>query len=343
MRKYLTGKTVVLVLITIALLVISLGAGAVRLSVSEVVLSLLSRLPFLHLSADEAVRTIVWDFRLGRTLLAGFVGAALAVAGALFQGLFRNPLADPFVIGASSGASLGAAIAIALNFSFSNPFVSPVSIAAFLGAVAAVALAYLISASGGNLPKSVSLLLTGTALSSFFSAGLSFLLSVKDRDLHQVFFWLLGGFGGRGFRELLVLLPPCVLGFVLALLVARPLDVFSSGDEIARSLGLEVKKARFIVVFAASLLTASAVSVSGIIGFVGLVAPHVARLLFGPEHGRLIPLSAFVGACLLMIADDIARTVVAPVELPVGVITSLLGAPFFLYLLRTKRKNLGDM
>ncbi|HOV64144.1 MAG TPA: iron ABC transporter permease [Spirochaetia bacterium] len=343
MKKYITGKIVILLAITLVAAVLSLGAGSVHLSVRDVCTALLSRFSFVDVPVDEATRTIVWDFRFGRTLLAGFAGASLAVAGALFQGLFRNPLADPFVIGASSGASLGAAIAIALRLTSPLPFLSPVPFAAFCGAVLAVSLAYLISGSGGDLPKSISLLLTGTALSSLFSAGVSLLLTIKERDLHQVFFWLLGGFGGRGFRELSMLLPAFVIGFILALIVSRPLDVLSSGDEAARSLGLDLKRVQFLVVLSASLLTAAAVSVSGIIGFVGLAAPHVARLIFGPEHRRLIPMSALVGACLLMAADDLARTVIAPIELPVGVITALLGAPFFLYLLRSKRKPLGDV
>lgn len=343
-RRYcvtLLGLTGLLVIV----LLLSLGLGAVRLSPAEVWAALASRTPWGETANGNAGRVtavIVWDFRLARTLLAAAVGAALAVAGAAFQGLFRNPLADPFVIGASSGAALGATLAIVLNFTVTGGGFGPVPLAAFLGALVAVALVYFIAESGGSAPPAIALLLAGTALSALFSAAVSMLMALSQQRLHEVFFWLLGGLGGRSWPHLWAMLPYLALSLIALQALARPLDVLAFGEETAQSLGLEVRWARLLVVAAASLATAAAVASSGIIGFVGLIAPHAARLLFGPAHQRLLPASALLGALLLVLADDLARTVLAPLELPVGILTALLGAPFFLYLLRVRREALGD-
>jgi iron complex transport system permease protein len=342
-RYYVTllGLTGLLIIV----LLLSLGLGAVRLSPAEVWTALVSRTPWgqtASRNADRATAVIIWDFRLARTLLAAAVGAALAAAGAAFQGLFRNPLADPFVMGASSGAALGATLAIVLNLTVTWGGFGAVPLAAFLGALVAVALVYFIAESVGGAPPAIALLLAGTALSSLFSAAVSMLTTLSELRVHEVFFWLLGGLGGRSWPHLWAMLPYLALSLIALQVLARPLDVLAFGEETAQSLGLEVRRARLLVVAAASLATAAAVASSGIIGFVGLIAPHAARLLFGPAHQRLLPTSALLGALLLVLADDLARTVVAPLELPVGILTALLGAPFFLYLLRARREALGD-
>lgn len=325
-------------------LILSLGLGSVRVPLKQMALILASRIAGVGSNElDPTLATIVWDFRMARSLLAIAVGTALALSGAAFQGLFRNPLADPFVIGASSGAALGATLAIVLSLPLSVGGFGPVPLLAFAGSLIAVVLVYVISHTGNTAPPAVALLLAGTALSSLFSAAVSLLMALHDQRLHQIFFWLLGGLGGKSWPHLWAMLPYLFVSIVLLSVLARPLDLMAFGEETARGMGLAVSKARILIVGAATLATAAAVANSGIIGFIGLVAPHVARLLFGPTHRHLLPASALIGAILLLIADGLARTILAPVELPVGILTALLGAPFFLYLLRTRQKALGGV
>lgn len=320
-------------------LVVSLGLGAVPLSPGEVLSVLASRTPWGG-PTEKVTMTIVWDFRLPRGLLAILIGAGLAAAGAAFQGLFRNPLADPFIVGASGGAALGATLAITAGLTWRGIGLGPVPLAAFLGALAAVAIVYTVAEAGGHAPA-VALLLAGAALSTILSAAVSLLMLFNDRALHEVFSWLLGGLGGRSWPHLRAITSYLLVGLMVLWFLARPLDALASGEETAQSLGLSLPRARGAVVAAASLTTAAAVAVGGIIGFVGLIAPHIARVLFGADHHRLIPVSALVGALLLLLADGLARTVLAPIELPVGIVTALLGGPFFLYLLRTRQRALG--
>jgi iron complex transport system permease protein len=305
-------------------LVLSLGMGAVAIPPRQVIEALMARLGGAATITKQM--TIIWDLRLARALLAMVIGGGLAAAGAAYQALFRNPLADPFVIGASGGAALGATLAITLGLSAVMP-------AAFVGALAAVVLVYSLAQAGGR-PTAVNLLLAGAALSTLLSAAVSLLMVLNDRDLHEVFTWLMGGFSGRSWPHLQVAAPIVILGLATLWALARPLDALTLGEDSASSLGLNLAWARTIIVGAATLATAAAVASGGIIGFIGLLAPHMARRLDGGAHGRLIPLSALIGALLLLLADDLARTVVAPVELPVGILTALLGAPFFLWLLK---------
>ncbi len=303
---------------------LSLGVGAVWLAPSEVTRALFE--PNSPETRPTAV-TIVWDLRLARVLLAAIVGAGLAGAGAAFQGMFRTPLADPFVIGASGGASLGATLAIIGQVGgVGVPF------AAFAGAMLAVLLVYGITIASGA-SSATALLLAGAALSTVLSAIVSLLMLMSDRDMHEIFSWLLGGLSGRSWPQLLMSGPPLLLGLIGLWFFARPLDALTGGEESARSLGLPLNAARAAVVAAASLTTAAAVAAGGLIGFIGLAAPHIARLFCGSSHARLLPASALVGALLLVLADSIARTVLAPIELPVGVLTALLGGPFFLWML----------
>jgi iron complex transport system permease protein len=314
---------------------LSLGIGAVTITPAQVWTALNPQAPTETVS--PTTHTIVWDFRLARVLLVAFVGAALGGAGAAFQGLFRNPLADPFVIGASGGAALGATLAIAFGWTVAWLGFTPVPLAAFAGATLAVALAHTISEISGQT-NILTLLLAGTALSSAFSAGVSLILVLNDHDFVNIFFWLMGGFSGRSWDDLWLTLPYVLIGLIGLTLLARPLDVLAFGEETAQGLGVAVRQTRLLVVLCATLATAAAVASSGIIGFIGLIAPHIARLLWGPVHALLLPTSILLGALLLVVADTAARTLMAPVELPVGILTALLGAPFFLYLLRTRRE-----
>jgi iron complex transport system permease protein len=282
--------------------------------------------------------TIIRDLRLARVLLAALVGAGLGTAGAAFQALFRNPLADPFVIGASGGAALGATLAITLGLTWNMAGFGPIPLAAFVGSLLAVLVVYVIA--NGNGGSVIGLLLAGAALSTVLTSVVSLLMLISDENMHQIFSWLLGGFGGRSWVHLWSSGPYLFLGFILMWLLARPLDALACGDETALTIGLPLPYARGAVVAIATLVTAAAVSAAGIIGFVGLVAPHIARLFFGATHHRLIPTSALIGALLTLLADDLARTVLAPVELPVGIITSLVGGIFFLYLLKSRQREL---
>ena len=310
--------------------IVSVAVGAVVLPLPRVLRALLQPRA-VGVQATDA--TIVWDIRLGRVLLAALIGAGLAVSGTALQGLFRNPLADPFVIGASSGAALGATLAIVSGF-------GPVSLVAFVGALLAVTAAYSIAEIGGVVPATA-LLLAGAALNTFLSAIVALVMLFNEQSAYAVLNWLLGGLSGRSWSQLSASLPYMAIGLSVLWLLARPLDALAFGDETAQSLGLPLGRARGVIVAAASLTTAAAVAAGGTIGFVGLIAPHAARLLVGAEHARLIPASALIGALLLLVADDVARTALAPLELPAGVLTAALGGPFFLYLLKTRQSDFG--
>jgi iron complex transport system permease protein len=307
--------------------ILALGMGAVALSPVQVLGGLIGMATGQE--ADPA--RIIVGLRLTRAFLAAAVGASLATAGAVLQGLFRNPLADPYVIGSSSGAALGAVIAMTMGFQAGRFGFSPIGWAAFSGGLGATFIVYLVAGTSHIRSDASSLLLAGTALSSLFSACVSVILALRDKDLHQAWFWLLGGFSGRGMPELYAAAPAMVLGFVAALASARVLDVLAAGDEESRSLGLSSSRARLVVGVFAALSVSASVAVAGAIGFVGLVSPHLARRFVGPSHRHLIPAAALTGAAMLLLADAVSRTVFAPVEMPVGAITALIGAPFFLY------------
>ncbi len=337
-RHYATAMLGLVGVLTLAVL-LSVGLGAASLTPGQVLAVLATHTPWGG-PVSPADTAIVWDLRLPRILLAALVGAGLAATGAAFQGLFRNSLADPFVVGASGGAALGATLAIAIGLRFSAVGFGPVPLAAFVGALLAVAVVYVVAESGGQAPA-VALLLAGATLGTLLSALVSLVMILNDRTVHEVIAWLLGGFGGRSWPQLLASGPYLCAGLAGIWLLARPLDALACGDDTAQGLGLPMTRARGAIVAVASLTTAAAVAAGGIIGFVGLVAPHAARLLFGADHRRLIPASALLGALLLLIADDLARTVVAPLEIPVGIVTAVLGAPSFLYLLKTRQQELG--
>jgi iron complex transport system permease protein len=293
---------------------------------------------------DETAAALVFRIRLPRLFLAALVGASLGIAGACFQGLFRNPLADPYIIGASSGAALGAALAVSFGGGFGLGFFSVLGIPglfAFIGSLGAVFLAFVVSRTFGNTPSPGTLILAGTSISAFCSALLALVLVMKDRNLIQVYYWLLGSLSGTTWPRLLSALPFMILGSTVIFLSVRPLDLLVQGEEAAESLGLNPLKTRFILALAATFPVAAAVSVSGVIGFVGLIAPHGARFFTGPGHKRLLPASALAGALLTLIADNLARSLIPPVELPLGVITALGGAPFFLFLLARQKSRGG--
>lgn len=318
-------------------LVLGVGLGTVSLAPGET-LGILAR----HLLGLDVTRTwpasaetIVLDLRLPRVLSAMAVGAALAVAGATFQGLLRNPLADPYVLGAASGAALGAAIAVLLPVQIAIFEFGLLHVLAFAGALGAVFVVYRVSRVGGLTPMT-SLLLTGYAVGSLLAAGLAMAMYLSGSNLRQIFFYLLGSLDGSTWGRLAVAAPLIALGTAGILLRARALDGLLLGEEAAAHLGVDVPRERAILLALASLVTAAAVTIAGLIGFVGLVVPHVVRLATGPGARSVLPLSALYGAGLLAFADLGARVLG---EIPVGVVTAIVGAPFFLLLLRRARSG----
>ena len=287
------------------------------------------------LTATE--RAILWELRVPRVVLGGLVGAMLSVAGASYQGVFRNPLADPYLLGVAAGAGLGATIVIAY---VPNPGEGLLPIAAFAGAIVAVAAAYAVGRSVGGR-SSLTLILAGIAMASFFTALQTYLQQRNAETIRQVYTWILGRLATAGWGEVLTLLPYVSVCAIVLILHRRLLDVMSVGDAEADSLGISSTRVRAIVVIFATLGTAAAVAVSGLIAFVGIVVPHTVRLMVGPSYRSLIPLSLIFGAAFLILADLVARTIASPAELPIGVITAFIGAPFFIFVLRTSRRSIG--
>lgn len=320
----MTRRSFLLLLAVLAAVLALAGAGSLLVGSASIPAGKAAE---ILLGAGSSLdRTILLDLRLPRVLLAIVVGAGLAGAGTAYQGLFLNPLADPFVIGASSGAALGATVAILLG-------VSGLPFAAFLGSLGAVGLVYLLGGSGGS-SSPLTLLLAGAAVSTIVGALVSLLMILNDQSLGVIFNWLLGGLSTATWRELGYGAPMIAVGIAALALFSRPLDALALGDDTARSLGLSVGTFRLAIVLAATLTTAAAVAAAGIIGFVGLVAPHAARRIVGGRSSRLLPASCFLGALLLLLADGAARGLAAPREIPVSIVTALVGGPFFLLLLR---------
>ncbi len=287
-----------------------------------------------------AWETVVLDIRLPRVILAALVGGALSQAGAVYQGLFRNPLADPYLIGISSGAGLGATVAIALGLPLRWGGLGAVSLLAFAGALGATILVYILSRTGGR-PSVTTLLLAGVALGAFLSSVATFLM-FHGKDAFQtvhIVGWLMGSFALSNWARVRLLGPVLAVGGALLWAYAHRLNVLQLDDEQAQQLGIPVERTRLALIVAVSLVTATAVAVSGVVGFVGLIVPHAVRLIWGPDHRFLLPMSVLAGAVFMILADGLARSLLSPTELPVGVVTAFCGAPFFLYLLRQKRKN----
>jgi iron complex transport system permease protein len=287
---------------------------------------------------DEASEAIIFQVRLPRVLLAALVGGSLAVAGVVFQGIFKNPMADPYVIGVSSGAALGASLVIVFGVSYTFIGMSTIPLVAFATATASLLVIYNISRVGSRVPV-MTLLLSGIAIGIFLSAIVSFLHIIAGERLHALVFWLMGGFSYVEWKDIQMMMPFMCVGFAVIYVFARDLNILQLSEEEAAYLGVEVEKVKRNLIVCGSLLTAAAVSVSGLIGFVGLIIPHMVRMLIGPDHRILLPSALIVGAFFLVTCDTIARVVFPPAELPVGIITAFSGVPFFVYLLRkTKGK-----
>ena len=318
------GVWILLSALLVGLLVASLAIGELRLSLSDIWAGLRG--------TDALAHTVLWNLRLPRALVAMAVGAALAASGTVMQALFRNPLASPDLLGVSSGGALGAVIALSVGWGAENLFAVP--LCALLGAFLAVALVLMLAKRGAGLER---LLLCGVALTALLGAGTSFVLSLNAdqfRRASAMVFWLLGGLEDRTWEHVAMAVPGVVLGCLLLLPLARPMDLLALGEGGAQSLGVDVKRLRWKLITLSTVLAALATSVAGLIGFVGLVVPHLLRLLVGPGHRRLLPLSMLGGASFLLACDLATR--LAPGQLRVGVVSALVGGPFFLWLLRRK-------
>ena len=318
-------------------LVVGVLAGPVDIGAGDALRSLLAHLGLGGSTLDQVSDTILWQLRVPRVLLAALVGGMLAVAGATYQGVFHNPLADPDLLGVAAGAGLGATLAIAyLPDALEGHQLLPV--AAFVGGALAVVVTWTVGRSAGRERDATTFVLAGVVVASFFTAVQTFVQQQHSDTLQEVYSWILGRLPSSGWRDVLILLPYVVVACVGILLHRRLLDVLSVGDEEAASLGVHVGRVRFAVVVCATVGTAAAVAVSGLIGFVGIIVPHAIRLVAGSSYRLLLPLSVLVGAGFLVFADVIARTALSPAELPIGVVTAFFGAPFFAVVLRTSRR-----
>jgi iron complex transport system permease protein len=311
--------------------------GPVDLGAVDVVRATFAHVFGLHSPLSGAEDSILWDLRLPRVVLAAIVGGTLAVAGASYQGVFRNPLADPYLLGAAAGAGLGATLVIAYapGGALTNDLLP---LAAFMGAGVAVIAAYVLGRAAGVTAGAAALVLAGVTITAFFTALQTFVQQQNVDTVQEIYSWLLGRLTTAGWRDVAIVLPYAAVAWAVLIAHGRLLDVLAVGDDEAASLGVHVARVRFLVVVAATIATAAAVAVAGLIGFVGIIVPHTIRLLVGGSYRLLLPLSVIVGAGFLVFADVIARTVMAPAELPIGVVTMFFGAPFFAVVLRTSRR-----
>jgi len=324
--------------------IFSCTLGSIHIPFLTCLQVLLSRLPFVDITPSplkifgmslgaEDIDKIILNIRLPRILLAGLAGMGLSVAGATFQRLFRNPLADPYLLGVASGAGLGATVGLLIPFGIGLMDFGVVPLFAFVGGLGAVALVYLVAHTNRTL-STTTLILAGVPISSFLSSITSYLMISRGDDLHKVFFWLLGGLSSTTWAEVGVVFPCVVIGVSVIQLYARPLNVMQLDEDQAQQLGINVERVKIILIVTATFITAAAICFAGIIGFVGIIIPHAVRRIWGADYRFLIPLSALIGAVFLILADTLARTLLAPDEVPIGVVTAFCGVPFFLFILR---------
>ncbi len=338
-QKVFLGGVVILALAIVA----AANLGVAKVSWGQSLMVVLDKLPVVNNlipmeNIDGSSRVIILNLRLPRILLAALVGSGLAVTGAAFQGIFKNPLAEPYVLGISSGAALGAALTMALgveNISFGFGLVT---INAFIGAIGTGLLVYNIARVGHRI-SSITLLLTGTAVNVLLTALISLIMALKREQIERIVMWTMGSVATADWNEVLTVIPVTLGAMAVIYIFAKDLNLLLLGDESAKSLGVEVEKVKKYLLATGALIVAAVVSVSGVIGFVGLIVPHIIRLLFGSDHRAVIPFSALGGAILLLACDTIARTIMPPNEIPVGVITSICGVPFFLTLIYQNKKK----
>lgn len=338
-------KTVffICLLILFMIIIISCTLGVANITTLQSLKILVSKIPLLKniISLHNIKSTyikIVLEIRLPRILLAALVGCGLSVVGTAYQGMFKNPMADPYVLGISSGSAVGATIAIILGLESKIFGLGMITIFAFAGALLTIFLVYNISKIGNKIPI-VTMLLAGIATSFFLSSVISLMMIFNREQIEKIVFWTMGSFAAASYNKVIILFPFTIIGMILIYMFSRDLNIMLTGDDTAKSLGIEVEKVRKIILVITSIMVAAAVSVSGIIGFVGLIIPHTIRLIVGPDHRVLIPFSALGGSIFMIVCDTLARTLIPPMEIPVGAITSVFGAPYFIYLLFKNKKK----
>ncbi|MBI3008165.1 MAG: iron chelate uptake ABC transporter family permease subunit [Candidatus Omnitrophica bacterium] len=325
-----------LILLLLLVSFLSLTLGTVQIPLSTSCKILVSHLPFVNISPTwtGTEETILLRLRLPRIIMCLVIGAGLSTSGIVLQGVLRNPLADPFILGASSGAALGATVAISMKI-HSSVLLLPLF--AFIGALAAMFFVYNLARTGGKIPIHT-LLLSGVIVNAFLSAIGMFIMSISRKEAQEILFWLMGSLSQVDINMLKFIFIYTAIGLVIVYLYSRELNIMALGEEQAYHLGVEVERLKKILFFVLSLIIGAGVSLAGMIGFVGLIIPHIMRMLVGPDHRILIPAGVLGGGIFLILSDTVARTILPPIELPVGVITALAGAPFFIYLLRKGRK-----
>jgi iron complex transport system permease protein len=341
-RKLMVGGGVGVILLLLSI-VVSLSIGTAQLPISHIVGILAKHLPWIgsHIEVNwpQSSEQIMNKVRIPRVLLGILVGAVLSIAGAGFQGVLRNPLADPYSLGVSSGASVGAAFLIYFGLQFAWFGQWSIPIVAFVTGLISLFLVLKLALIEGKL-KMETLILSGVVMQAFLGAFVSFLVSISNQTINEIIFWLMGSLAMRGWSYTYMISPYLLIGLVILLSYARSLNLLALGERQAAHLGVHVERTKLIVLIASTLITAAAVSVAGVIGFVGLIVPHLVRLLVGPDYRLIIPLSAIGGGIYVLWADTLARTLLSPTEIPLGVITAFLGAPFFAYLLHKDKKTL---
>ncbi|MBP1156808.1 MULTISPECIES: iron ABC transporter permease [unclassified Paenibacillus] len=324
---------------------LALSIGTVRIPLGHVWGIMLHQLPWVgdRIQADwsAASEQIVWKVRLPRVALGILVGAALGLAGAAFQGVLRNPLADPYTLGVSSGASVGASFLILFGLQYTLFGEWTVPAVAFMTGVLSLCTVLLLARTDGKLRKET-VILAGVVMQAFLGAFVSLMVAMSDQVINEIIFWLMGSLALRGWTYSMVLLPYLAAGSLVLLSLGRAMNLFALGERQAAHLGIHVERTKLIVLVAATLITAAAVSVSGVIAFVGLLVPHLLRLMVGPDYRLLLPMSLIGGAIYVLLADTLARTLLSPTEIPLGVVTAFMGAPFFAYLLRRRKRMVRE-
>ena len=338
LREATTAQLILLATALVAVIIVSTGMGYIKVPAAAVIKIIFAKLSgqvdFLK-GMDSIFPVVVVDVRLPRILSSAIVGGGLAISGVVFQGILLNPLADPYTLGVSAGAAFGASLAILLNIGFLGMYSVPLF--AFGGAVGTLLFVIYLSSSSGGF-SSNNLILSGIIVAAILSAGISLLKYIADEQVSVIIFWLMGSFGSKTWTDVGLIFLFVSIGFLMFIFFARDMNLMSLGNRTASSLGVDTRKVTLVLLVTASLVAAICVSVSGIIGFVGLLVPHMMRLITGPDNRRLVPVSLLAGAILLLGADTITRAVL-PTEIPIGVLTALIGGPFFCYLFRKQQRT----
>lgn len=337
------NKKNILIISVIALFLftlMNLSIGAVKVNFKDIITIIgdkLNILNFQNNSIDDSIKYIILNIRLPRIIVSYFVGGILSVCGASYQGLLKNPMADPYILGISSGAAFGATLSIVF-FGGAKIFgISSITLTAFIGAILVIFIVYNIAKIGNEIPVST-LLLSGIAMSQFLAALMAVMMMLFDESLQKIIYWTMGSLSGKGWDDVLTIIPYSLIGFLILFYYSNEMNILLLGDENANNLGVNSAKVKKIILITASIMTGVAVSISGIIGFVGLIVPHISRMFTGPNHKILLPVSFNIGGVLLMSCDTIARSLISQ-EIPVGIITAILGGPFFIYLLIKRKKE----